>query len=236
RLADQGMDIKQMFTAEVVENLRERSRPDAETRLQRTMALGEIAKQESLSVEKSDVDAKVEEVMKDLKDTSDVDHDRLREILEEDLLKEKIFSWLEENNTVELVPEGTLQKEDAAEEAEGEAEATTTVEAPPASTEAPPEEIPAAEVEVEVEAATIETSEAAPVEATPEEPKKTTKKSSRSKTTKPKADKAESDDEAPSEAAEAESKPAAKAKGETRKKTTRSKASKAEESEASEES
>ncbi|MEO1149316.1 MAG: trigger factor, partial [Cyanobacteria bacterium J06638_22] len=43
RLADQGMDIKQMFTAEVVENLRERSRPDAETRLQRTMALGEIA-------------------------------------------------------------------------------------------------------------------------------------------------------------------------------------------------
>ena len=229
RLAEQGMDIKKMFSAEVVENLRERSRPDAEVRLRRTMALGEIAKQTSLSVEKSDVDAKVEEVLQELDDTSNVDHDRLREALEEDLLKEKIFDWLEENNTVELVPEGTLQK--AEEEAED-------AEAAPESTEAPPE-VPAAEAEVEVAAAAVEAPEADPVETAPEEPKKTTKKSSRSKTAKTKADESQPDGETSAEAeastsADAtESKSATKAKGSTRKKTTRSKASKAEDSETS---
>lgn len=206
RLAEQGMDIKKMFTPEIVENLRERSLPDAVTRLRRTMALGEIAKRESLSVEKSAVDAKMEEVLKDLEGTPNLDRDRLREVLEEDLLKEKIFGWLEENNTVELVPEGTLKKaEDDLDEVDPETAA-----------------------EVEVEAATVETTEAAPAEteaeAEPEaEPKKTTKKSSRSKAASAEDEETKSEETDASDSEADEDKPAAK-KSSTRKKTTRSKA------------
>lgn len=207
RLSEQGMDIRQMFTAEVVESLRERTRPDAVTRLLRTMALGEIAKLESITVEQAEVDAKVQEVLEDVEDTSDINSDRLREVLEEDLLKEKIFSWLEENNTVELVPEGTLQPDALAEAADAaaseaavpdtldtpatEAEievaataiaspATETAEAEPAATE--PAATAPAEVETTEAAATTATS-ASPAAEPVAEPKKT-KKSARSKTAK----------------------------------------------------
>jgi|GEM_PF-38681 len=233
RLAEQGMDIKSMFTPEVIENLRERSRTDAVIRLQRTMALGEIAKQESLSVEQSDVDAKMEEVLEELKDTPNLDRDRLREVVEEDLLKEKIFSWLEEHNTVELVPEGTLQKdEEAADELEV-ADTATAVEATPEGAEAP-----AADVEVEVEAAAVEAPEAPPVEPEPaaeEEPEPKQEKSSRSKAAKADTESEEEAESAASDAEETEDQPKAKAKTSARKKTTRSKSSKDEGSENAEE-
>jgi len=41
----------------------------------------------------------------------EVDRDRLREVVEEDLMRDKIFDWLEANNTIELVPEGSLTPE-----------------------------------------------------------------------------------------------------------------------------
>jgi trigger factor len=50
-----------------------------------------------------------------------VDRDRLREVVNEELLQEKILKWLVENNTVEMVPEGTLA---AAEEADDESQPT----------------------------------------------------------------------------------------------------------------
>lgn len=107
RLSEQGMDIKKMFTPEVVESLRNSSRGEAIARIQRTMALGEIAKRESLTVTPAEVDAKVEAVLADVGER-EVDRDRLREVVEEDLMRDKIFEWLESNNTVELVPEGSL--------------------------------------------------------------------------------------------------------------------------------
>ena len=42
----------------------------------------------------------------------DIDMDRLRSAVEEDLLKEKIMDWLTSNSTIELVPEGTLKKDE----------------------------------------------------------------------------------------------------------------------------
>ena len=107
RLSEQGMDVKKMFTPEIVESLRNSSRGEAIARIQRTMALGEIAKQESLTVTPAEVDAKVEEVLADVGER-EVDRDRLREVVEEDLMRDKIFDWLEANNTIELVPEGSL--------------------------------------------------------------------------------------------------------------------------------
>jgi trigger factor len=160
QLSQQGIDIKQMFTRDVIESLRERSRPEAVTRIKRTMALGEVAKRESIKVEPEAIDAKVEEMMAEYAG-EDIDRDRLRQVVEEDLLKEKILGWLEEHGTVELVPEGSLEPEadaasadepdpetiampDAASADEGDVE-TIDVEVIPESTEAPAEASDAAE-------------------------------------------------------------------------------------------
>ena len=134
RLSEQGMDVKKMFTPEIVESLRNSSRGEAIARIQRTMALGEIAKQESLTVTSADVDAKVQEVLTDMGER-EIDRDRLREVVEEDLMRDKIFDWLEANNTIELVPEGSLTPEPSDVEVESEisdhaaSDQTVTVEA-----------------------------------------------------------------------------------------------------------
>ncbi len=154
QFAQQGMDIRKTFTQDIVSMLREQARPEALNRLRRTLVLGEIAKQESLEVEPEAVQAKVTEVLADYQG-QDVDQERLLEAVQEDLLREKIFVWLEEHNTIELVPEGTLKA------AEPELEAA---EAPPESVESPD----AASATVEVEAVAVE-AEAAPAVAEPAE-------------------------------------------------------------------
>jgi trigger factor len=153
QFSQQGMDIKKMFTREVVDMLRQQARPEAITRLQRTLALGEVAKKESIEVDASAVEAKMNEVLADYRG-QDIDHDRLREVLTEDLLKDKILGWLEENGSVELVPEGSLEPEEEAAEAEPAAAAEATVEV-----EATPVEAEAVEAEA-VEAEAVEAEEA----------------------------------------------------------------------------
>lgn len=111
RFGQQGMDIKKTFTRDVVSMLRQQARPEAIGRLKRTMALGEVAKRESIQVDAEAVQARMQEVLESYSDQQDVDEQRLREVVEEELLQEKIFEWLEAHNTVELVPEGTLPKE-----------------------------------------------------------------------------------------------------------------------------
>ncbi len=108
-LSEQGIDVNRMLNAELVEKFREQARPDAIDRLKRTLSLGEIAKQESIQVDAEEIDAKVAEVLENTQeDTGKLDMSRLRAVVEEDLLKDKIMAWLEEHSTVELVPEGTL--------------------------------------------------------------------------------------------------------------------------------
>ncbi|MGJ3252449.1 MAG: trigger factor [Elainellaceae cyanobacterium] len=154
QLENQGLDIRKMLTPELIEQMRARSRPEAITRLRRTLALGEVAKQESIQVEPDAVKAKVDEIMANLSDR-DVDRDRLIQVVEEDLLKEKILAWLEEHATVELVPEGSLQPEEAEStenvtpesEPESEPDASSAVVDVEASTEVTPSEADNAEPE-----------------------------------------------------------------------------------------
>ncbi|MBD1914244.1 MULTISPECIES: trigger factor [unclassified Leptolyngbya] len=200
QLEQQGMDIKKMFSAEVINSLRDRTRPEAITRIQRTMALGEIAKKESIKVEESELEAKITEVLADIGDDANIDRKRLREVLDEDLLKEKIFDWLEANNTLELVPEGTLTKETPTEEAVEELE-------------------PASSQTIDVEAVATVEAEDAPAEAeVAEESAKATKgKSSRSK----KASKTDAEAEVAEEAEASDEGEEAKKKATAKKKTTR---------------
>jgi trigger factor len=109
QLSQQGLDIKRLFTPDTVPQLRERSRPEAVNRIKRTLALGEVAKRESIKVEPEAIEARAKELMAQYTD-QDVDPARVREVVEEDLLKEKIVGWLEEHSTLELVPEGSLSQ------------------------------------------------------------------------------------------------------------------------------
>jgi trigger factor len=183
QFAQQGMDVRKTFTQEIVAMLREQARPEALNRLRRTLVLGEIAKQESLEVEPEAVQAKVAEVLAEYQG-QDVDQERLLEAVQEDLMREKIFVWLEEHNTIELVPEGSLKA------AEPEAEAEPTVEAASATVEVDAVEV-AASPEVETPEAEAPAESAEPAVA--EKPAKATKaKATKSSKSAEKAEKAES--------------------------------------------
>jgi trigger factor len=181
QLSRQGIDLSKFLTKDLVENMRQNARPEAIERLRRTLALGEIAKQEAIAVTADEVKARAAEMMAEVEDPSQVDPERLDEVVNEDLLKEKILAWLKENSTVELVPEGTL----APEMPEATFEDTSEAAAEGAS-EAAAEG--AAEV-VEVEAVEVVETEAAEA-AEPEvvEAKAAKTKAAKTKAAKPKAE------------------------------------------------
>merc|ERR1711871_1488828 len=99
-MGQQGMDVKSLFTPELVRNLMDSSRPEAEERLRRSLALTAPAESEKLTVEDSDLDTKLEEVKQQLSGERDIDPERLRQAVLDDLLQEKLLGWLEENSTV----------------------------------------------------------------------------------------------------------------------------------------
>ncbi|HIK17352.1 MAG TPA: trigger factor [Leptolyngbyaceae cyanobacterium M33_DOE_097] len=153
-LQNRGIDLRQIFTQESIPKFREEVRPDAIARIKRTLALGEVAKKESLEVSAEEVNAKIKEILTGLQDASSIDQDRLREVVSEDLLREKIVDWLLSNATVELVPEGTLQKaEEVAEPAADEAIEVTaeSVETPVVEPEADVKPVADATEEAEAE-------------------------------------------------------------------------------------
>jgi trigger factor len=157
QLQNQGLDIRQFFNQDTIPMLKERSRPEAIDRIKRTLALGEVAKQESIKVEPEEVTNRVNEILEDLgEQRKDIDHDRLQSAVSEDLLREKIVNWLIEHSTVELVPEGTLTT--AAEEA-----ATAEAESQPVLADETP-----SEAVIEVSAEVVEPATAAAPVATEE--------------------------------------------------------------------
>jgi len=130
QLKNYGIDINQLFTEENMGPMRERSRPEAVERLKQNLALAEVAKLESLSVEPAEVAAEVARIRKQFP-KGDFDPQRLQEFVAEDLLKQKTLKWLEEKGTIELVPEGSLtpaEEESEESDAEESAEAATSVE------------------------------------------------------------------------------------------------------------
>lgn len=109
QLSRQGIDVKRLFTQDTIPQLRERSRPEAIDSIKRTLALQEVAKRESIEVESAAIEARFTEVLAQYAD-KDVDKERLREVIADELLTEKILDWLQTNANIELVAEGTLNK------------------------------------------------------------------------------------------------------------------------------
>lgn len=174
QLSRQGLDVNKLITPEIVENMRERSRPEAIDRLRRTLALGEVAKQESITIEDEEIQARMTEMLNEVSDPDEIDHDRLKEVVNEELLQEKILKWLLENNTVELVPEGTLTPDDPAEADEDETEALAAAETDPAAATvevaaATVSDEPAADVSADDDVSAADDAESAAVGSTEEE-------------------------------------------------------------------
>ena len=117
RLQQQGLDVRQLFTADLVAKVRENSRGEATDRIKRSLALREVGKRESILVADDEVENRVSELMKEYTD-KDIDPKRLRSAVENEILTEKIVDWLIEHNKIELVPEGSLKSAEQPEENE----------------------------------------------------------------------------------------------------------------------
>ncbi|MBD2727941.1 trigger factor [Nostoc sp. FACHB-892] len=141
RLSQQGLDVRKLFTQDIIPQLRERSRTEAIERIKRSLSLREVGKRESIEVTPEEIAARVKELLEQYPDEQDVDEDRLRSIVENELLTEKTIDWLLEHSSVELVPEGSLNppiEEIEATESDADADVPQTEEETiEASTEVP---------------------------------------------------------------------------------------------------
>ena len=135
QFAQQGMDVKSLFTPDLVRNLMQNSRPEAEERLRRSFALTALADAEDIKVEDKDVDAKLKEVKKELSADAKIDPDRLRQAVMDDLMQDQLMGWLEANSTLsEKAPEDAdktpaAKKKPAAKKAASKAKSETDNEA-----------------------------------------------------------------------------------------------------------
>ena len=98
--AQQGMDLNSLFTQDLVRNLMQNARPEAEERLRRSFALTALAEKESITVDDKAVEAKLDEVKQEISADAKIDPERLRQAVMDDLIQDQLMSWLEENSTV----------------------------------------------------------------------------------------------------------------------------------------
>ncbi|MCC5615096.1 trigger factor [Nostoc sp. CHAB 5836] len=138
RLSQQGLDVRKLFTQDIIPQLRERSRTEAIERIKRSLSLREVGKREAIEVTPAEIAARVTELLEQYPEEQDVDEDKLRSIVENELLTEKTIDWLLEHSSVELVPEGSSSPVEETEVAESDVDADapqTEEESSEASTE-----------------------------------------------------------------------------------------------------
>ena len=110
RFAQQGMDIKSTFTPELVKSLAESTRPQAEKNVQRNLALKALSQREKITVEEKEIDQKMKEYEDEItKSPKQIDIQKLKDVVRNDLLQEKLITWLEENSEVKEISEKTIK-------------------------------------------------------------------------------------------------------------------------------
>ena len=115
QLQQMGVDVKQLINADTIPKMRETSRPEAVKNLEKNLILEEIATKEELKPTEEAIAAKMKEIEETLSG-SDIDYDKLRTMVTEDLIAENSFNWLREKAEVELVPQGSLSEAEESEE------------------------------------------------------------------------------------------------------------------------
>ena len=131
QLAQQGMDVRKLFTPELVRSLRDTSRPEAEKRLRRSLALKALALAEAIELAEEELETKIKELSRSISESGTIDPARLRQAVQEDLMRQKLLDWLESHSTITA-----KSPEDLAGELAGEAEAGEPAAKPAAKTKA----------------------------------------------------------------------------------------------------
>ncbi|MEA5479810.1 trigger factor [Pseudanabaena galeata UHCC 0370] len=101
---------KQLFTKELVEEMRRLNQPEAVTRLRRKVALDKIAEEEKLAVDEAAIKERVASTLEVLKDPN-IDPARLASLIREEMRTEIAVEWLIEHSEIELVEQGSLKPE-----------------------------------------------------------------------------------------------------------------------------
>jgi trigger factor len=109
QMQQMGIDIQNTVTEESLPAMEEALRPEAIKNLQRDFILAEIANREALAVAEEAVETRLQEIIQQFSEKN-LDREKLREIVENQLMCEKTANWLQEQATVELVPQGTLSQ------------------------------------------------------------------------------------------------------------------------------
>ena len=141
QFAQQGMDVKSLFTQDLVRNLMQNARPEAEERLRRSFALTALAEQESINVDDKAVEAKLEEVKKEISADAKIDPERLRQAVMDDLIQDQLMTWLEENSTVteKTITEKTVSKKAAEKDSKPASKTKSATKKAPAKTKSKPD-------------------------------------------------------------------------------------------------
>merc|ERR1711904_253356 len=79
-------------------SLAESSRPQAEKNVLTTLALKALAEQENIDVEAIEIDQKYKEFEQEIaKSPNKIDTEKLREAIRNELIRDKLIDWLENN-------------------------------------------------------------------------------------------------------------------------------------------
>lgn len=111
QMQQMGLDIKQIVNPDTVPRMRENARPEAENNLKRSLILSAIAEKENLKPDESAIEDKMTEITKEIAG-QDIDTNKLKKLVTEDLTTENTLNWLREKAQVELVPLGSLSTEE----------------------------------------------------------------------------------------------------------------------------
>lgn len=101
RLESQGLDVVNNISEDILNTLREQARPEAIHQLKRTLALAHVAKQENITVAPEVVKQRMAEVLESVSGRR-LDPQRLRDVVESELLEELTVKWLLEKSELKI--------------------------------------------------------------------------------------------------------------------------------------
>ncbi len=118
-----GIDVKQIVNSDTIPAMRKNARPEAIENLSKKLILAEIANKESLAPDETAIKEKMAEIEQQLS-TREIDYNKLRTMVTEDLIAENSLNWLREKSQIELVPQGSLSESETESETESSSEAS----------------------------------------------------------------------------------------------------------------
>jgi trigger factor len=188
-LESQGLEVNKVLNRELIAQMQERLRPEATLRIKRSLALAEVAKQESLSVESAAVEERFQETLKQFGDRR-IDTQKLHQLITDELLEAKVIEWLKERAHIEFTLEPIPP-----DPAEATLNETPAIETPAIDVQAI--DVQAIEVQTadtpiaEISAAETSPAETSPVESSDSEEAPSSAKAKKTATRKPKKPKEE---------------------------------------------